>query len=399
MDYCLIRNISTLELDLEDYSSVEYIWQNENPTLGYWQTLQKGFGDNFIATVILGLKPGEPFIMFPFLRELRLSEVHFDFAAMEMACALNMTNLRSLKLHKCPGYLELLDSITKALQPIRLTSFELLDYEDNDDISIIANFLEAFTGLQELYLSHSYDVGLMGDFWPSISHHKSSLKRLVYHKLFHAAHLRSVILEHNNQNSSMHGSANEAVIDLPLVDCIGISDSGSSLELRLEKIAAELKWKLLHIRWNRADDLKWCSSPNFNRTSEYLARHTVAGSSLLSWRPMLPYVPDTLHTFATWAFGPNGLSKLEILAFGDFSHKGRYDEWNVLLCRRLPGTDTDLESNDEPDLNTDSEDKQAKSPRRPYRIMRKEDWGLWDGIEGGFAMLEACPLEPLFTEY
>jgi hypothetical protein len=38
-----------------------------------------------------------------------------------------------------------------------------------------------------------------------------------------------------------------------------------------------------------------------------------------------------LLEFADWAFGPDGLPKLDILAYGDFYHRGRRP--NVLLCR------------------------------------------------------------------
>ena len=162
-------------------------------------------------------------------------------------------------------------------------------------------------------------------------------------------------------------------------------------------IAPELIWKLLHIRWSHADEPHWCGRRG-DDTSKSFARNTTAGSSYTLWRPMSQYVPQNLHNFATWAFGPTGLLKLRILASGDFSHKGRFDENNVLLCRRSPvllSIDTDSEPEEAPELSTESEKSKTALPRQSYRIMRKEDWGLWEGIEGGFAMLEACPFAPL----
>jgi hypothetical protein len=41
-------------------------------------------------------------------------------------------------------------------------------------------------------------------------------------------------------------------------------------------------------------------------------------------------MPELLE-FADWAFGPEGLPKLDILAYGDFSHRGRQP--NILLCQ------------------------------------------------------------------
>src|SRR4051794_7591845 len=40
-----------------------------------------------------------------------------------------------------------------------------------------------------------------------------------------------------------------------------------------------------------------------------------------------------LHELGQWAFGPEGISSLRVLAFGDFSHKGRFAKSSVLLCK------------------------------------------------------------------
>ncbi|MCJ1435902.1 hypothetical protein MMC27_005278 [Xylographa pallens] len=391
------EHLSALELDLVDLPAVQTNWRAEALTIEYWQSRPE---DNFIASVVLNLTPGKSFIMFPVLQVLRLSEVPFSFAATEMASALNLTNLSSSKLHGCPNSLELLDSVTKAHQHMRLTSFELVTDEYNE--GSISNFLEAFTGLEELYLLLlGFGSQIREDYWPSIQHHKSSLKRLVYDKESdHPLH-RFVLFNHTTQTGSTHGSVNDAVMGLPLVECIGISDSGSLLKSRLEITAPKLSWKVLHIRWRRAENLSWCGRSN-DPSSESLASHTVAGGSFTSWRPMSQYVPGDLHNFAIWAFGPTGLPKLRILASGDFSHKGRYDDCNFLLCRRSqaqPDTDSESEPDYESEPDTDPEIITITSLRRPYRVMKKEDWSLWDGIEGGFAMLEACPTDPLFEAY
>ena len=38
--------------------------------------------------------------------------------------------------------------------------------------------------------------------------------------------------------------------------------------------------------------------------------------------------------FAIWAFGPQGLPSLQVLAYGDFSHQDRYHGQQFLLRRR-----------------------------------------------------------------
>jgi len=87
-------------------------------------------------------------------------------------------------------------------------------------------------------------------------------------------------------------------------------------------------------------------------------------------------VPELLE-FANWTFGLDGLPKLDILAYGDFSHRGRQP--NILLCRsrdlkqNMGGTDT------------------TPVPKSPYRQVTKEDVILWEVVQENLDLLEACP--------
>lgn len=45
-----------------------------------------------------------------------------------------------------------------------------------------------------------------------------------------------------------------------------------------------------------------------------------------------------LHEFAQWAFGPTGIPTLQLIAFGDFSQKCRFEQTNALLCRNSGGS-------------------------------------------------------------
>jgi hypothetical protein len=51
-------------------------------------------------------------------------------------------------------------------------------------------------------------------------------------------------------------------------------------------------------------------------------------------------LPTDLRDFCNWAFGPDGVSSLQVFAFGDFSFSGRYEEHNHLFCRCLEGGKT-----------------------------------------------------------
>jgi hypothetical protein len=75
-----------------------------------------------------------------------------------------------------------------------------------------------------------------------------------------------------------------------------------------------------------------------------------------------------LLKFARWAFGPEGIPELRILAWGDFSHSGRWAESNVLLCR----------------------DQSIESAGTNFRTLRDSDFNYWDLVDENMDMLSAC---------
>ena len=105
-------------------------------------------------------------------------------------------------------------------------------------------------------------------------------------------------------------------------------------------------------------------------------------------------LPMSVHTdmqcFAQWAFGPNGLPDLQILAFGDFSHNGRYEEHTALLCRdeaaarRMASKRKGLRSD-------------SQMSEWTYRHLRKEDTELQDLLSRNMCMLKACPVDGIYT--
>lgn len=81
-----------------------------------------------------------------------------------------------------------------------------------------------------------------------------------------------------------------------------------------------------------------------------------------------------LTKFANLAFGPKGIPELQILAWGDFSHDGRWENSNVLLCKN-ESTNT-------------TEDN--------FRIIQDSDSDKWDLIHDNMDMLSACSPDQLF---
>jgi hypothetical protein len=90
----------------------------------------------------------------------------------------------------------------------------------------------------------------------------------------------------------------------------------------------------------------------------------------------LPEVFD----FAHWAFGPDGLPELEILAYGDFSYQGRQP--NILLCRSQDLTETMTDRSE----GTGA----AHASNSPYRQVTRKDVRLWEMVQGHSDLLEAC---------
>lgn len=78
---------------------------------------------------------------------------------------------------------------------------------------------------------------------------------------------------------------------------------------------------------------------------------------------------DAFFDFAQWAFSPDGLPQLQVMAYGDFSFDGRFAKYNVILCRSHDG----------------------------YRPLTRKDVPAWDLLQANMDMLSACPYDPIMT--
>jgi hypothetical protein len=99
-------------------------------------------------------------------------------------------------------------------------------------------------------------------------------------------------------------------------------------------------------------------------------------------------LPEVFN-FAHWAFGPDGLPELEILAYGDFSYQGRQP--NMLLCRSHDSMG---------DMTDESQDTEAaKASNGLYRQVLKEDIRSWEIVQEHSDFLEACPEDHLLHQW
>lgn len=82
---------------------------------------------------------------------------------------------------------------------------------------------------------------------------------------------------------------------------------------------------------------------------------------------------DKFYQFLKWVFGPDGISSLQIVLFGDFAYGGRIGQKNVLLCRD-PGSDNH------------------------FRVTNAVD-AEWIEVRNGYrSAIEASPTEPILGE-
>ncbi len=170
------EHLEELELDLLDW-------------VGATEGLRAGRlngSRNLFARDVLRLEAGKRRVLFPCLHSLSLSAVSFRQSIEDMASAFNFERLQTLKLRNCPGTNTLLEMPVDSNQTIRLTSLELivrsLYPESSKSTPAACRFLQMFHGLKDLFMLIHAPERVTGTYWAAVLHHKSTLKRLVYHE-------------------------------------------------------------------------------------------------------------------------------------------------------------------------------------------------------------------------
>lgn len=378
------QGIQSLELDLRNWLKARAAYYDGMKKRGQldFGFAAYDFADKFFATDVLGMFPGEARVILPHLSSLSLSQVSFQAAVKEMQHALNVTRLVSLKLRNCRYSLALLDAIVRGAQTMRLKSFELVidieadegqgAHEQEHDVSIFA-FLNSFRGLEDLYLLVT-DPMKWELIFRNISSHLSTLDRLITHRRKHdptSATFDSPILLCNESKNLYQGAHST---------CIGTCSTPSDLVRDWGDLSPKPICKILHLRIDFADE-PYADKFNDDMSKNYDFFNEEAGSdeettlneessvdgvrsnltdnSLASvqslpntsasrpdFAPWSLPPPETSYgakrirkvaaenidskyhskvvDCARWAFSDNGLPNLQILAFGDFSHEGRY---------------------------------------------------------------------------
>ncbi|KAH6667672.1 hypothetical protein B0J14DRAFT_169359 [Halenospora varia] len=308
-------------------------------------------------------------------------------------------------------------------------------------------FLGAFQGLKDLFVSLPGPVETL-EFWRTIAHHKSTLTRFVCHQRTvnlneNSSHFEEEmdlldlsLLPEDRAELDRSGSHHPfAALNL---ECIGLGCTPQLLKSILASFTTTQTLKILHIRksgsdmqgptrasrrnlfsnWDLdsdddsiADDvmatlgadpdpdlMAACDSASedgslnerkSNGGKPPSITHSTASSESFDDIAEILRLPGGLLQFANWAFGPDGLPALQVLAFGDFSYDGRFHNHNHLFCRhtwsiRNPENDTLQQSEDELILT--------------FRPIRENDRKLWDLIDRNTEFLEACPTDSIIND-
>lgn len=136
--------------------------------------------DYFYGTMLqLTGYSSQPF--FSNIRVLSLSQVPLTAF---VASAINFHTLRSLTLRKCPGWDEFLRGVLEHNQPLNLKTLEIqysyagiLELEEH----VIGCFLDAFGGLEELFVSVPGPHDSIR-FWNHLAHHRETLRKFADHQ-------------------------------------------------------------------------------------------------------------------------------------------------------------------------------------------------------------------------
>ena len=187
---CNADHLKSLELDVVDWDKANDRWYRERDGNSIrWINNVAAFVTesrttaNFLAWQVLQLQPSIHRVLFSELTDLSLSNISFQGAASELACAFNGNMLRSLRLHNCRDCPSFLHALIDSVMGIRLRLFHLSIDDRDPEVGkhAVRWFLHAFEGLEELGLLIKPGEAPLS-YWESATYHKSTLKRFIYHE-------------------------------------------------------------------------------------------------------------------------------------------------------------------------------------------------------------------------
>ncbi|KAF4969838.1 hypothetical protein FSARC_2996 [Fusarium sarcochroum] len=424
------HHLEEIELELQSWSREREVMEsriiNREDGSGDWN---KTPASTVLARQIFGLQTrtpdSRPRPYYPKIRSLTLTRLPLkdEVTGQEVtAASFNLGILRSLTLRMCPFWMHLLTSFLESGVAPKLKTLEILDFYLQTPHSaamrkttVITNFIDSFTGLEELFVSHCGLASAL-DFWEHVAGHGSTLKRLVHHQRTtdRDEELMSSRMGKDLQDFAMSQMDRDRIIQDPSqnpfsrldLEFIGLTCAPKYLRDVLLPFVLKSSLKVLHIRhtgvnaspspswvFNKALDLKLTEAESSGKSVSHITMPsderdaknrktiaidpeeiTIAIKERKDWKT--PPLQHHFRVFADWVFGPEGIRSLEYIAVGDLSRGNRYEKDNALVCRAVEGESR-------------------------FRVISQRSGGLeWRDIKSRFGnALEACPVENLVPEY
>ncbi|KAF9890833.1 hypothetical protein FE257_005404 [Aspergillus nanangensis] len=285
-----------------------------------WRDLQKDWmkARNFFAFKVLQLQKDNTESLFPRLRRLSVRGVGFQYAHTEMAYTFQLHKLHALSLDSAHILGTIAEIAENKMIPI---------------ISLTIKTDEQFSRLEQqffaLSMPHLKDVfiRIVAPDQTSLTPHLRwiftpgrEIRRFVYHRHLYVAGDTASVWEPtvapmvwDTGVVTLLGNAN--------LQCVGLCDHLPSLRFHLAK-TPPTTWEILHIRYLPTVHEEYHPhNPTFDLTYDFDVSFNLPPTSILNLAPYrLGFTTEEMTeflAFANWAFGPNGLPKLELLVFGE----------------------------------------------------------------------------------
>ncbi|KAL4960418.1 uncharacterized protein BDV14DRAFT_204728 [Aspergillus stella-maris] len=332
------HHLEKLELDMHHSLSTNLRdWQSPNGN------------ENTFAFKVLRLEEGQTQVMTPLLKKLSLCRADLNSGMIEIAHALQLHKLRSLRLRKCINISGLLSTIADISIMMQLASIDIeIDATNNENADAFRRFFELpFPNFHDVFLHvDAWDDKSTCVHWQSIFIPGRHLKRFVYHRC----------LEDRDKAERDFSTPPDTAVELDeemlsllsgaKLQCVGLcEDPANIMEKLSQPNVPQLEWEILNIRTaptylnQRLHNLQHAIplQLGFEAINDlidvYMNRFPVLPCSISQIQHFPPGELLEFFTFAAWAFGPTGLPKLDLLVYGKVTDVHVPSDNCIYLCR------------------------------------------------------------------
>ncbi|KAF4152094.1 hypothetical protein CNMCM6936_002277 [Aspergillus lentulus] len=272
---------------------------------------------NIFAFKVLQLQKNNTQSLFPRLRKLSLCGVGFQYAHTEMAYAFQLHKLHTLKLNSS----HILETVAEIAdnQTIPLTA--LIIRVDEQWSRLQQRFFAlSMPNLKDVFLRiNAPDQTSLTPHLRSIFTPGREIRRFVYHRHLYVASDTASVWD-PTVGPMVWDTGVVTLLSKANLQCVGLCDHLPSLRFHLAQ-NPPMTWEILHIRCLPTIHEEYHPhNPTFDLTYDFDGPFNKPPTSvvdLTSYRSEFTTGEITeFLAFANWAFGPNGLPKLELLVFG-----------------------------------------------------------------------------------